>query len=644
VAARGGDPLWHFIRHGTAEGRRPSELFDTRWYLDTYPDVSESQVNPLLHYLHSGAAEGRDPSGAFDTDWYLSEYKDVVAKGMNPLAHYQGFGKAEGRHPAMPEAKNLQRISHVRAPGSAPAMEYQPLISIVTPVYNVAGIWLRRAVESAQVQTYANWELCICDDGSTNSETIRVLAELERSEPRMRVVRLSTNAGISGATNKALEIARGEFVALLDNDDELTPEALETCVALLNSDPSIDVLYSDEDKLSFEGSHEEPFFKPDWSPCLFREVMYVGHLLVARRKLVYEIGSLDSTYDGVQDFELMLRLSERTKNIHHIRDILYHWRRIPGSVADQSDAKPGLGLKQVAAINAHLARIGVKARAVPHPSLPHRAVVQPLPREVFPKVSIVIPTKNAGDLISRCLDSIYTKTLYPNFEVVLVDNGTTDPTALEAMDRHPIVRVHFAETFNFSRANNIGVAAATGEILVLLNNDTEIVQSDWLEQLLFLLEEKDVAAVGPLLLYPQRTVQHAGVALGLRGTADHVMRGLPADADGYFGTLACTREVSAVTFACVMLRKTDYLSIGGLEELYRTHYQDVDFCLRHGAQGTKILYTPRAVLIHYESATRGSAYDAVDRALFLDSWAETIAKGDPYSRWEPEARRQEVNA
>lgn len=633
----GRNALWHFVRSGAREGRRPNEVFDTTWYVDTYPDVRASGVNPAWHYLRSGAKEARDPGPAFDSDWYLATYQDVAASGANPLVHYLVSGRAEGRHPVPPPVQGLED-EPVRPPGSAPAFEFQPLISIVTPVYNVAGKWLRRAVESVQAQTYSHWELCLCDDGSTNPDTLQALEELAAVDRRIRVSHMATNGGISAATNKALEQAQGEFVGFLDNDDELTFDALETCVAALNADRSIDVLYSDEDKLDFSGRREEPFFKPDWSPSLLREVMYVGHFLVARKALVFDAGQLDSTYDGVQDFEFMLRLSEHTKNIHHIRKILYHWRRIPGSVADHSDAKPGLGLKQVAAVNAHLKRSCIGAEAAPHPKLPHRAVIQPLARTQFPKVSIVIPTKDAGDLISRCLDSIYSRTTYPEFEVVVVDNGTTDPVALAAMERHPIVRVPFAERFNFSRANNVGVAASAGEILVLLNNDTEVVQGDWLEQLLFLLEQPSVGAVGPVLFYPDGTVQHAGVAIGMRGTADHVLRGLPADADGYFGSLACSREVSAVTFACAMVRKADYLAVGGLEELYRTHYQDVDLCLRLGARGHKIICTPRTHLIHYESATRGTKYDHLDRALFIDTWAETLAKGDGFSRWESEAR------
>ena len=523
-------------------------------------------------------------------------------------------------------------------------LPYQPLISVITPVYNISRIWLERAVASVRAQTYPNWEICLCDDGSTNKET---LAELDRiataGDLRIKVIRLGINSGISAATNAALDRADGEFVAFLDNDDELDPHALEANIRALNRDREIDVLYSDEDKLDPDGQRVEPFYKPDWSPHFFREVMYVGHLLVARRSLVMTVRGLDPTYDGVQDFELMLRLSEHTKRIHHIRGILYHWRRIPGSVADDIAAKPRLGEKQVEAVNAHLRRLGIAAEARPHLVFPHRARLVPRAGRKQPQISIIIPTKDRPDLIGRCLNSIFDRTTYPDFEVVVVDNGSTDPAALAAIDRYGVTRVDFPQKFNFSRANNLGIAAATGEILVLLNNDTEICEPDWLDQMLSLLDDPDVAAVGPLLIYPNGKVQHAGVALGLRGTADHVLRNLDANGDGYFGTLSSTREVSAVTAACMMLRRADYLAVGGLDELFDKHYQDVDLCLKLQRDGRRVLFTPRTRVIHYESATRGSDYDMVDRELLIDAWGELISGGDPYSRWEPETRGTRSN-
>ena len=641
VARTGIDPLLHYVYYGASEGRRASPFFDTAWYLEVNEDVKASGVNPLEHYLVVGAFEGRNPSAAFDSRLYLSSYEDVRNSGVNPLVHFLNFGAKEGRHAISEENPSFKILNDGprRAAGSACAFAFMPLISVIMPVYNVASKWLQLAVQSVESQTYPNWELCICDDGSTNPDTLAALEGIGSKNARIRVFHAPRNGGISAATNHALSKSRGDYVAFLDNDDELAPTALQIYIERLNEDREIDVFYSDEAKLDQEGVAEEPFYKPDWSPFMLNEVMYIGHLLMARKTLVDEVGGLDGTYDGVQDFELALRLSEKASKIVHVRKILYYWRRIPGSVATNSEAKPDLCIKQAAAVNAHLKRLKIGAIASPNPGFSHRVRVEPLDRNDWPKVSIVIPSKDAPHLISRCLDSIYENTSYKNFEVVVVDNGTTNIEALRALEKHPIVRIDLPGKFNFSKANNRGVDASTGEYLILLNNDTEIIQADWIEQILFLLQSENVAAVGPMLLYPDQTVQHAGVALGLRGTADHVLRGLPRDADGYFGSLACTREVSAVTFACAMLRKSDYLKVGGLSEMYQTHYQDVDLCMRLSSTGGSILYTPRAALIHHESATRGPKYDAIDRLLFLDRWGADVADGDPYSRWESETRQ-----
>ncbi len=508
--------------------------------------------------------------------------------------------------------------------------QLRPLISLIMPVYEIDPAFVTKAVESVQAQTYENWELCICDDGSKRSDTQDSLARLAAAEPRIKLARLEPNGGISAASNKALSLAKGEFVAFLDHDDALAPHALAHYVRRLNDKPDTDVFYGDEDKTDTEDRRFEPFYKPDWSPILFCGVMYVGHLLMVRRSLVEEIGGFDGTYNGVQDFELMLRLSEKTTRIEHVRRITYHWRNIPGSLAGSVSAKPEIGLKQAKAVNAHFERTNVKATAHPHPSLAHRLQIVPATPADAPKVSIIIPTKNAPELIGRCLDTIFGKTTYPNFEVIVVDNGTTDPQAKACLAKHPVKIVPFNERFNYSKANNLGAAAATGEYLLLLNNDTEVTDPTWLGALVAFMQLPKVGAVGPMLLYPNRSVQHAGVALGLRGTADHVMRGSPPDADGYAGSLACTREVVAVTAACLMVRRQLYLDLGGLREQYGTHYQDVDFCLRVRAAGFSLLYTPATSLIHHESATRGTDYDHLDRALFKDAWDHIILSGDPY--------------
>ena len=541
-----------------------------------------------------------------------------------------GDSRDEGLGESASAAKAFGHGPLVSSSGHIRELAFRPLISVITPVFNTNPRWLARAVDSVAAQTYPRWELCLCDDGSTLSATVDTLERVAGSDPRIKLVRSEKNEGIAAASNRALALAEGDFVALLDHDDELEPNAFLECVRLLNEKQQTDVVYTDEDKIDTTGRCGEPFLKPDWSPEYFRGVMYVGHLLLTRRTLVEEVGGFDSAFDGVQDYELMLRVSEQTDRIEHVPRVLYHWRKLPESLASATNAKLGISELQAAAVNAHLDRCGFAAVADPHPTIPHRVVLHPSARERWPPVSVVIPTKDAPEHISRCLDSIFSRSTYPNFEVIVVDNCTGDPDARRALGRHPIKVVPFDDPFNYARANNLGVGAANGDYVVLLNNDTEVLTPDWLESLVWRAEQPTVGAVGALLLYPDRTVQHAGVVLGLRGTADHIMRGFPNQADGYAGSLSCTREVSAVSAACMVAARALYEELGGLDEHYQTHYQDVDFCLRIRETGRRILYTPRATLVHYESASRGDEYDHVDRALLLDAWGETIARRDPY--------------
>jgi GT2 family glycosyltransferase len=515
-----------------------------------------------------------------------------------------------------------------RAPAELARLRSRPLVSILTPVFDSDPEWLGRAVDSVRMQTYPNWQLCLADDGSTREETLAYLHSLE-DEPEIEVS-FGENGGIAAATNRALGLARGELVAFLDHDDELEPDALLECVRLLDERPELDVIYTDEDKLDRRGRRTEPFLKPDWSPEFFHGVMYVGHLLVVRRSLVERAGGLDSAFDGVQDYELMLRLAEVTDRIAHLPRILYHWRKVPGSIAESPNAKDGIAALQVAAVARHLERLGIAASVTSNPAFPHRAIVQPSPPGSWPRVTVVIPTRDAPEHLGRCLDSLFSRTTYPGFSVILVDNGTTDPAALALFDRHAVEVLPYEGTFNFSCANNLALERADGEYVVFLNNDTEVRTPEWLEVLVGLARQGGVGAVGPLLLYPNGTVQHAGVVLGLRGTADHIMRGFPSDVDGYAGSLSCTREVSAVTAACMAVRRELLDQLGGFDEHYGAHYQDVDLCLRLREAGLRNLFTPRAVVRHDEGITRGSRYDHLDRALFLDRWGETVRRGDPY--------------
>lgn len=506
------------------------------------------------------------------------------------------------------------------------AKEGTPLFSLITPAYNTKPEWLAEAALSLLNQSFGNWEWCIVDDGSHNRQTKKMLEHLIRVSPRVRV-EFAAKAGISATTNQALDLAQGDYVCFLDHDDLLHWPALESMAEKIRE--GYDVIYSDEDKLDdATGELVEPFFKPAWSPEYFRGVMYVGHLLCVRREIAVTT-RFDSAFDGVQDFEFMLRVSEAASRIGHIPRILYHWRKTPGSIAEASDAKPQIGALQQSAVNAHLTRLKLPALAE-QSDLPHRLKILPASRNKFPSVSIIIPTKDAPEILERCLKSLSEKTSYPEFEVILMDNETTDERSLRLMEQYPVRRIAFPDPFNFSRANNQGATAATGEFLVFLNNDTEIITEDWLQHLLYYAEQPDVSAVGALLIYEDRTVQHAGVALGMRGTADHTMRGFPIGVDGYAGSLACAREVSAVTAACLMIRKSLFHEIGGFNEHFFTAYQDVDLCLRLRERGLRLICTPRALVIHHESVSRRNYYDMIDRTLLLDQWESMIERGDPY--------------
>jgi O-antigen biosynthesis protein len=383
--------------------------------------------------------------------------------------------------------------------------------------------------------------------------------------------------------------------------------------------------------MGVDNNRSDRFYKPDWAPEMFRGVMYVGHLLVIRHSLLNQVGGLDSAFDKVQDFELMLRLGEATERIIHIPKILYHWRMIPGSVALGAYEKSGIEELQARAVTAHLGRLGVRAAATTHDSLPHRVKILPDGLRRRPRVTIVIPSKDAPEYIGPCLESIFTRSSYDNYEVIVIDNGTTNSQALEILRNFPILRCPFDGPFSFSRANNLAVAQSSGEFLVFLNNDTQVVSADWIENMLFyFLEYHDVGMVGSLLTYPDGRVQHAGVVLGFRGTADHVMRFFPYDTDGYAGSLCCAREVSGVTAACSMMPRRLYDEIGGFAEEFATIYQDLDLCLRIRQRGLRILYTPQSRLHHHESVSRGDFYDHLDRDIILDVWGEVIARGDPY--------------
>ena len=646
VASTGIDPVEHYLTYGVREGRCPNPLFHTQWYLDANPDVQAAHVNPLVHYLLVGAAEGRDPSPLFHTAAWVAKHPEIHASNRNPLAHYLSTLEASPRDEnsiagvGCSSASALALYAPPTATGPDPAVAddgepgaldcpYAPLISVIVPVYDTPDGPLERMIDSVRRQAYGNWELCLVDDASPRPHVRPILERAAAGDPRIRVAFRESNGNISAATNTGIDMARGEFIAFLDHDDELTADALLAVVRALNDEPDTDVVYTDQDKIDLSGHRSEPFHKPAWSPAYFQSVMYIGHLLVVRSSLLRETGGCDSAFDGVQDFELMLRLGEVTRKILHVPRILYHWRKIPGSIASDSSAKHGIGELQRKAVQSHLDRLRIKATATSGAAA-HRVRVVSAPRAHEPLVSILIPSRDHPELIGPCLESLFEKTSYKAFEVVVGDNETTDPEALRILDRHPVTRVPLSGKFHFAAFNNRMAAEARGEYLLLLNNDTEVLQPNWLETLMLYAEQEDVGAVGPMLLYDDGTVQHAGVILGPRGTADHVMRGFPGDADGYAGSLQAAREVTAVTGACLLVRRDRYVACGGLNETFGRHYEDVDFCLRLRRLGLRNICVGSARMIHHESKSRGSYYDFTDRVLLLDHWESWIRRGDPY--------------
>jgi GT2 family glycosyltransferase len=489
------------------------------------------------------------------------------------------------------------------------ALPARPLISLVMPTYRTNLRYLREAIDSVLAQVYPEWELCIVDDGSGRPELDRALRAYADSHRRIKFRPLERNAGISAASNEGLAMCEGEFVGFLDHDDTLTPDALLRVAQVLTADPELDVVYSDSDKLTIKGIRADPFLKPDWSPVYALGAMYIGHLLVVRTSVAEAAGGFDSAYDTIQDFEFMLRVSERTDRIHHISQILYHWRAIPGSIAAGTEQKSGVPELQARAVSAHLERLGVAARAVPHEKIPHRAALAPTNGSApAALVSVVVFAGGSQADLDRLLGSLRSLTSYPDYEVLVEEGGSSR-----------------------ARAHNAGAARAKGELLLFLAPDTEVVEPDWIEQLVLHAGLPGVAAAGPMLVRPDGRVEQAGVAIGLRDPAAPMLAGFAADGDGYYGAMPCARDVSALSAECMLLQRRAFEAAGGFEELYSREYEDFDLCQRLAARGLRCVYAPRPrVLTHRGEAARRAAVDVVDRALFVDNWYDELMRGDPY--------------
>ena len=517
--------------------------------------------------------------------------------------------------------------------------EYSPKYSIVVPAYNTPEKFIIEMIDYVISQTYLNWELCIAD-GTESHDIFEKVLNKYASDERIKFVALPENRGISGNTNAALTLATGDYIVLLDHDDLLAPEALYEVTKAINEDRCIDVLYTDEDKISMDLKHHfEPSFKPDFSIDLLRSNNYICHMFVASKDIVDKIGGFRSEYDGSQDYDFIFRCTFFAKKIKHISKILYHWRMHQNSVAANPESKMYAYEAGKRAIEYNLEQYGLKGTVAHREYLGFYNVKYDVTDS--PKVSIIIPNKDERDTLKTCIDSILEKSTYTNYEIVVVENNSTTEEifeyykGIEKNDKVKVVR--WEKEFNYSAINNFGINNSDGEYVILLNNDTEIITKDWIEEMLGVCQRSDVGIVGAKLYYPDDTVQHAGVVVGLGGIAGHIMNGIDRNEPGYMMKALIKQDVSAVTAACLMVKRSVFDEVGGLEEELKVAFNDVDFCLKVREKGYMIVYNPDVELYHYESKSRGMEDTPEKIARFgseIDymrkKWNDVLEHGDPF--------------
>ncbi|MBU3841014.1 MAG: glycosyltransferase family 2 protein [Candidatus Ruminococcus intestinipullorum] len=534
----------------------------------------------------------------------------------------------------MPTAKMLEEQRKQK-------FTYEPKISIVVPLYRTPEKYLNEMIASIKNQTYANWELCLSDGSGKDSTLTALLKRYEKEDSRIRVVYNDSQLQISENTNEALKIATGDYIAFGDHDDLLAPDAFFECVKAINQDSTIDMIYTDEDKITMDGKeHFQPHFKSDFNIDMLRSVNYICHLTVVKRELFEKVGFLNSEFNGAQDYDFVLRCVEQASNIKHIAKILYHWRAHMDSTAENPESKLYAFQAGARAIEAHYERCGIDAKV-------SQEELNGLYRSKYqikeqPLVSIIIPNKDHIEDLDKCIRSIEEKSTYKNVEYIVIENNSEKKETFEYYDKiqveFPKVKVVFWEReFNYSAINNFGVTFAQGEYLLFLNNDTEIINVDCIEELLGYCMREDVGIVGAKLFYEDDTVQHAGVIIGMGGVAGHAFIGAGKSDPEYFGRALIAQDYSAVTAACLMTKRKIFDEVEGFEEKLAVAFNDVDFCLKVRAAGYLVVYNPYAQLHHYESKSRGleDTEEKVRRfqgeiRTFQYRWADILNEGDPY--------------
>jgi GT2 family glycosyltransferase len=531
-----------------------------------------------------------------------------------------------------PDKNELERQKNIK-------FKYEPKISIITPAYNTPEQFLIDMIESVLEQTYSNWELCIADGNSNENYVKELLQSYANKDKRIKIKLLTENKGIAGNSNEALSLATGDFITLLDHDDTLTPFALFEIVKVIN-DHSVDFIYSDEDKITEDGKRRfDRHFKPDWSQDTLRSYNYPIHVSVFRKEIIEQIGGFREGFEGSQDYDLILRATEKAKKIIHIPQVLYHWRSSINSTAGHIKAKLYACDSAKKALEEHLKRTGLKGEVKDGLCLSTYQITYDITKN--PKISIIIPNKDHYKDLDKCINSIINKSSYRNFEIIIVENGSKEENTFkfykELKERENVKIIEWNKSFNYAAINNFAVNHSEGEILLFLNNDMEIINPDWLERMLEHVIRKEIGAAGAKLYYPDNTIQHGGVIIGIQGAAGHAHKNFNRNNSGYFARLMIIQNLSAVTAACLMMRKEVFREIEGFDERYTVAFNDVDLCLKLREKNYLIIWTPYAELYHYESETRGleDTPEKQERAkkevdLLKLKWKGIFEKGDPY--------------
>lgn len=604
--------------------------------LELSADGRESTYVAALDKIRHGE-NGQDTANIFQkTLRYWKNYglKNTIKKVCQKLSGQRDYGNYEDflkKYGVKEEELARQRQE---------VFENGPSFSIAVPLYQTKEKYLREMIESVQAQTYANWELCLADGSGREHSLQPVVGEYIAKDKRIKYCLLDSNEGIAGNTNEALKMADGDFVVLIDHDDLLSPEALYQCAKAVQKEPQTDVIYSDEDKVDMSGKKFfEPHFKSDYNIDLLCTMNYICHLFVVRKDVMEQAGLFESCYDGAQDHDFILRCTEKAEHIVHIPKVLYHWRCHAQSTSENPESKLYAFENGCKAVKAHYDRTGIPAEVEQGPFYGMYRTHYLWKEQ--PLVSILIPNKDHVADLKKCMDSIEEKSTYRNFEFIIVENNSTEEETFayykEIETRDNVNVLYYKGDFNYSKINNFGVAQAKGEYILLLNNDTEMIEPDSIKEMLDVCMRPDVGIVGAKLIFEDNTIQHAGVIIGFGGVAGHAFIGQDRDDNGYFSRIISVQDLSAVTAACLMVRRSVFDEVEGLNEEFKVAFNDIDFCLKVRKAGYLVVYNPYAQFYHYESKSRGQE-DSADKVarfqqeigLFGERWGELLEHGDPY--------------